>query len=65
MSNDKSIKRIFDIGGYRVVFARGDGWQCTCELWREEKGCPHVRLAAALVTLGSAVIALGGSISRH
>lgn len=65
MSNIESIKRILVIGGYRVVFVRGDGWRCTCELWKGGKGCQHVQTAAALITLENAVVALGGSITRH
>jgi hypothetical protein len=65
MSNGRSLKRVLVIGGYRVVFVRGDGWRCACELWKEGKDCSHMKMAAALATLESAVIALGGSITRH
>lgn len=65
MSNGRGIERALVIGGHRVVFVQGDGWKCACELWKEGEDCTHVRLAAALVTLEHAVIALGGSISRH
>jgi hypothetical protein len=65
MSNERSTERAFVIGGHRVVFVRGDGWRCTCELWKESQNCTHVNLAAALATLEHAVIATGGSIRRH
>ena len=65
MLNGRGTERAFVIGGYRVVFMRGEGWKCTCELWRESEDCTHVKMAAALATLEHAVIAQGGSISRH
>ena len=65
MSNIRDTKRTIVIGEYRVDFVRGVGWQCTCELWREGNGCQHAQLAAALITLENAVVALGGSITRH
>jgi hypothetical protein len=65
MTTGRSIKQVLVIGGHRVVFIQGDGWKCTCELSKEGEDCTHMRMAAALVTLEHAVIALGGSISRH
>jgi hypothetical protein len=53
------------IHGYQLVFVRGRGWQCTCQLWLQMKDCPHVLLAAALKTLEQAVAAGGGSVRRH
>ena len=65
MRNGMSSNRVLDIAGYRVTFMQGDGWQCTCELYKEAKGCRHVAIAAALTTWETAVIAVGGSITRH
>lgn len=65
MSKGTSSNRALDIDGYRVTFVQGDGWQCTCELYKQGTGCRHVALAAALITWESAVVAFGGSITRH
>ena len=65
MADRRSFKRTLVIGGYRVVFVPGEGWQCTCESMNGDEACPHIVQAAALITLEMAVIALGGSISRH
>ena len=65
MSYGGTPKRILTIGGYRVVFIRGVGWECNCESWEVALECQHTVLAAALITLENAVVANGGSASRH
>lgn len=56
---------ILIIGGYRVAFVREVGWECSCESWSAGSGCNHCLLAGALTILEQAVVASGGSISRH
>lgn len=65
MSHGGILERVLIIGGYRVVFVRGVGWECNCESWEVTRDCQHTLLAAALITLENAVIANGGSASRH
>jgi len=65
MLNGTSSNRALEISGYRVTFVKGGGWQCACEQHKEGRGCQHVKMAAALTTWQNAVIALGGSITRH
>ena len=65
MSRSESPNRVLNISGYRVAFARGVGWECSCESWNAEQGCDHCIQAAALTTLEQAVIANGGSTTRH
>lgn len=65
MSGAESPNRVLIIDGYRVAFVRGVGWECNCEYWSAERECAHTIRAAALTTLERAVIANGGSITRH
>jgi hypothetical protein len=65
MLSETGSNRSLEIDGYQVTFVKGGGWQCNCERYEEGKGCRHVALAAALTTWESAVIAYGGSVTRH
>ncbi len=65
MSHGRSPNRVLIIGGYRVAFVRGLGWECNCQAWKVAQECQHAVLAAALTALEYAVIANGGSITRH
>jgi hypothetical protein len=65
MSHSESPDRVLNIGGYRVAFVPGSGWQCNCVSWSAEQGCEHCTQAAALTTIERAVIGSGGSTTRH